>query len=122
MRFTIFQDSKVGDRDGNEDRVGDSFTKDVLLMVIADGMGGHHGGEIASEITVQEITQRFRQEAQTKLKRPFEFCELPALCQPRHTRRWGRFHDIFVGFRASQCGSQEREATIRGLHFRGGRS
>jgi serine/threonine protein phosphatase PrpC len=73
MRFTIFQDSKVGDRDGNEDRVGYSFTKDVLLMVIADGMGGHHGGEIASEITVQEITQRFRQEAQTKLKRPFEF-------------------------------------------------
>lgn len=73
MRFTIFQDSKVGDRDGNEDRVGYSFTKDVLLMVIADGMGGHHGGEIASEITVQEITQRFRQEAQNKLKRPFEF-------------------------------------------------
>ena len=73
MRFTIFQDSKVGDRDGNEDRVGYSFTKDVLLMVIADGMGGHHGGEIASEITVQDITQRFRQEAQPKLKRPFEF-------------------------------------------------
>lgn len=73
MRFTIFQDSRVGDREGNEDRVGYSFTKDTLLMVIADGMGGHHGGEIASEITVQEITQRFRQEAQSKLKRPFEF-------------------------------------------------
>jgi serine/threonine protein phosphatase PrpC len=73
MRFTIFQDSKVGDRDGNEDRVGYSFSKDALLMVIADGMGGHHGGEIASEIAVQEITQRFRMEAQNKLKRPFEF-------------------------------------------------
>jgi PPM family protein phosphatase len=73
MRFTIFSDSKVGDRTGNEDRVAYSYGKDVLMMVIADGMGGHHGGEIASEIAVQEITQRFQQEGRAKLKRPFEF-------------------------------------------------
>jgi serine/threonine protein phosphatase PrpC len=41
MRFTIFQDSTTGDRKGNEDRVGYSYSRDVLLMVIADGMGGH---------------------------------------------------------------------------------
>jgi serine/threonine protein phosphatase PrpC len=73
MRFTIFQDSLVGDRSGNEDRVGYSYGKDVLLMVIADGMGGHHGGEIASEIAVQEITRRFKVEARNKLRKPFEF-------------------------------------------------
>jgi serine/threonine protein phosphatase PrpC len=73
MRFVIFQDSKVGDRQGNEDRVGYTYSKEVLLMVIADGMGGHHGGEIAAEIAVQEITQRFQQEARNKLRRPFEF-------------------------------------------------
>jgi serine/threonine protein phosphatase PrpC len=73
MRFTIFQDSNVGDRDGNEDRVGYSYTKEVLLMVIADGMGGHHGGEVAAEIAVQEITRRFKVEARNKLKKPFEF-------------------------------------------------
>ena len=73
MRFTIFQDSLVGDRSGNEDRVGYSYGKDVLLMVIADGMGGHHGGEIASEIAVQEITRRFKVEARAKLRKPFEF-------------------------------------------------
>ena len=73
MRFTIFSDSKVGDRDGNEDRVGYSYGKDVLLMVICDGMGGHHGGEVAAEIAVQEVTQRFQQEGRVKLKRPFEF-------------------------------------------------
>ena len=32
MRFTIFQDSLVGDRSGNEDRVGYSYGKDVLLI------------------------------------------------------------------------------------------
>src|SRR6187549_3763726 len=73
MRFTIFQDSLVGDRSGNEDRVGYSYAKDVLLMVIADGMGGHERGEVAAEIAVQEITRRFKVDARNKLRKPFEF-------------------------------------------------
>src|SRR5688572_6970303 len=73
MRFTIFQDSQLGDRDGNEDRVGYSYSRDVLLMVICDGMGGHAQGEVAAEIAVNEITRRFQQEARNKLQRPFEF-------------------------------------------------
>ena len=73
MRFTIFQDSRVGDREGNEDRVGYSYSRDVLLMTVADGMGGHLGGEVAAEIAVAEITRRFQQEARNKLKKPFDF-------------------------------------------------
>jgi serine/threonine protein phosphatase PrpC len=64
MRFTIFQDSRTGDRKGNEDRVGYSYSRDVLLMAIADGMGGHIDGEVAAEIAVTEITRRFQ---------PFDF-------------------------------------------------
>ena len=82
MRFTIFQDSLVGDRQGNEDRVGYSYGRDVLLMVIADGMGGHEQGEVAAEIAVQEITRRFKMEARNKLRRPFEF--LVASIQAAH--------------------------------------
>ena len=73
MRFTIFQDSRQGDRQGNEDRVGYSYSRDVLLMTIADGMGGHAQGEVAAEIAVTEITQRFQQEARDRLKKPFDF-------------------------------------------------
>ena len=73
MRFTIFQDSRQGDRAGNEDRVGYSYSKDVLLMVIADGMGGHMQGEVAAEIAVTEITRRFQQEARNRLRRPSDF-------------------------------------------------
>jgi len=73
VRFTIFQESRVGDREHNEDRVGYSYSRDVLLMVIADGMGGHLQGEVAAEIAVAEITRRFQQEARNKLKRPFDF-------------------------------------------------
>ena len=73
MRFTIFQDSKVGDRQGNEDRVGYSYSRDVLLMTIADGMGGHDMGEVAAEIAVSDITSRFQVEARNRLQRPFDF-------------------------------------------------
>jgi serine/threonine protein phosphatase PrpC len=73
VRFTIFQDSRQGDRQGNEDRVGYSYGRDVLLMAIADGMGGHIDGEVAAEIAVSEITKRFQQEARNKLRKPLDF-------------------------------------------------
>ena len=73
MRFTIFQDSRQGDRQGNEDRVGYSYSRDALLMAIADGMGGHQDGEIAAEIAITEVTRRFQHEARNKLRKPFEF-------------------------------------------------
>jgi len=73
MRFTIFQDSRTGDRKGNEDRVGYSYSRDALLMAIADGMGGHQDGEIAAEIAITEVTRRFQHEARNKLRKPFEF-------------------------------------------------
>ncbi len=76
MRFTIYQDSHVGGRKNNQDRLAYSYSRDVLLMVIADGMGGHARGEIAAEVTVNTITTRFQQEAATGvLRRPREFLE-----------------------------------------------
>jgi len=73
VRFTIFQDSRQGDRTGNEDRVGYSYSRDVLLMTIADGMGGHQDGEVAAELAITEITRRFQHEARNKLRKPSEF-------------------------------------------------
>jgi len=76
MRFTIFQDSYIGGRKVNQDRLAYSYSKDVLLMVIADGMGGHARGEIAAEIAVNSITNRFQQEAaRGYLRKPKEFLE-----------------------------------------------
>lgn len=75
MRFTIFQDSHIGGRKSNQDRLAYSYSKDVLLLVIADGMGGHARGEIAAEVTVNTMTHRFQQEARNTLRRPREFLE-----------------------------------------------
>jgi serine/threonine protein phosphatase PrpC len=73
MRFTIFQESRLGDRKGNEDRIGYSYSREVALMVVCDGMGGHMEGEVAAEIAVNEITRRFQQEARNRLRKPPEF-------------------------------------------------
>lgn len=75
MRFTIFQDSQIGGRKVNQDRLAYSYSKDVLLMVIADGMGGHARGEIAAEIAVNTLNNRFQAEARTILRKPKEFLD-----------------------------------------------
>ena len=75
MRFTIFQDSHIGGRKSNQDRLAYSYSKDVLFLVIADGMGGHARGEIAAEVAVNTMTQRFQQEARSTLRKPRDFLE-----------------------------------------------
>lgn len=46
-------------RDHNEDSIGND--KELGLLVLADGMGGHKGGEVASAIAVDSILQELRQ-------------------------------------------------------------
>ncbi|MEQ9022111.1 MAG: Stp1/IreP family PP2C-type Ser/Thr phosphatase [Pseudomonadales bacterium] len=45
-------------RDHNEDSVG--IEKSIGLAILADGMGGHNSGEIASAMTVAHVLERFR--------------------------------------------------------------
>ncbi len=53
MRFAVHQANHIGGRKYNQDRVGYAYTNDALLLVLADGMGGHLHGEIAAQIAVQ---------------------------------------------------------------------
>lgn len=75
MRFTIYQESRQGGRSNNEDRTTCCYSRDALLMVIADGMGGHHYGEIASQIAVQSLADAFQREARPLLADPFRFLQ-----------------------------------------------
>ena len=67
MRFSIFQDSALGARTVNQDRMGYCFTRASLLMVLADGMGGHLRGEVAAQIAMQTVASVFQQSARPKL-------------------------------------------------------
>lgn len=73
MKFSIFQESRLGTRSINQDRVGYCYSRDTLLMVVADGMGGHANGELAAQVAVQFLTGLFRREARTRIGDPARF-------------------------------------------------
>ncbi|MES2771542.1 MAG: protein phosphatase 2C domain-containing protein [Pseudomonadota bacterium] len=75
MKFAIYQESRVGKRSNNEDRMAHCYSRDALMMVVADGMGGHYYGEIAAQIAVQTFSQIFRQRAQPKIDDPYLFLQ-----------------------------------------------
>ena len=73
MRFSIFQDSRIGARKSNQDRVGYRYTREALLMVLADGLGGHQSGEVAAQLALQAIATSFQHEARPRLADPVLF-------------------------------------------------
>ncbi|WP_292043995.1 PP2C family protein-serine/threonine phosphatase [Massilia sp. UBA6681] len=75
MQFSVYQQTHIGGRKVNQDRMGYSFTRDALLLVLADGMGGHMAGEIAATIALQTLSMMFRMQAKPYVKKPERFLE-----------------------------------------------
>ncbi|HTM46533.1 MAG TPA: Stp1/IreP family PP2C-type Ser/Thr phosphatase [Polyangiaceae bacterium] len=72
MRTAAAGISDVGlQRDHNEDSF--SVLPEYDLYVVADGMGGHRAGDVASRIAVDTIAEFFRRAAQEELTWPFHF-------------------------------------------------
>jgi len=84
MKFSIYQDSRQGPRKMNQDRVAYAYTRDSLVMVVADGMGGHLHGEVAAQIATQFIGEAFQREAKPRLEDPFRFL-LNAITNAHHS-------------------------------------
>jgi protein phosphatase len=75
MQFSVYQQSHIGGRKINQDRMGHCYTRDALLLVLADGMGGHVRGEVAANIAMQTLATQFRQQATPHVKNPARFFE-----------------------------------------------
>ena len=110
MRFSIYQESKKGGRKTNQDRMGYCFTRDALLMIVADGMGGHVQGDIAAQIAVQTVGSLFQQQALPVLKSPQRFLESSMLDA----------HQQILQYRATNRLSESPRTTIVACVVQGG--
>lgn len=75
MRFSVYQQSQAGGRATNQDRMGYCFTRASLLLLLADGMGGHTHGELAATLTLQTMGSLFQKAASPSLAEPAAFLD-----------------------------------------------
>ncbi len=73
MRFSVYQVSRKGGREKNEDRMGYCYTRDSGLFALADGMGGHPEGEVASQLALQTLAAMFQRDSKPMLADPLRF-------------------------------------------------
>jgi serine/threonine protein phosphatase PrpC len=76
MKFSVFQISRRGGREKNEDRMGYCYTRESGLFVLADGMGGHPEGEVAAQLALQTVSALFQKEARPIVAEVAEFLTL----------------------------------------------
>ena len=73
MKYTIFQDTRIGKRPYQQDRIAHWHTRESLFLVVADGMGGHAHGDVAAQIAVDCLGSAFRNEAKPGIADPDNF-------------------------------------------------
>jgi len=94
MKFSVFQVSRRGGREKNEDRMGYCYTRESGLFVLADGMGGHPQGEVAAQIAIQTVSAMFQRQAKPQLKDPQEFLSTALLAAHHQILRHSSTRDL----------------------------
>lgn len=78
MDYSVAQQSHQGGRDYNEDRTAiyEHDDCDCIILVVADGLGGHAGGDVASQAFVDAIGDSFRKATPKQLEQAENFLSL----------------------------------------------
>jgi serine/threonine protein phosphatase PrpC len=92
VNYQIADYSLRGGRSGNQDRVAYAERDNSVLLVLADGLGGHQGGELAAEVLVQRTIHSFRSIRRPVIEQPSAFLALSILQAHNAINAMGRAH------------------------------
>src|SRR3972149_97835 len=101
MNFSIHQASHIGNRKYNQDRVAYAYSNDTLLLVRADGMGGHLHGEVAAGSAIDTFIESFGRYTQSPPADPQAF--LADTMRRAHERIMRFPHGTDTGFPGTTC-------------------
>jgi len=76
MKYQLAYHSLAGGRSSNQDRVVAVERDNAVLMVLADGLGGHAGGAMAAEILTRTAQHAFEAVRQPLITKPSAFLAL----------------------------------------------
>ncbi|GMR20094.1 MAG: hypothetical protein BMS9Abin36_0689 [Gammaproteobacteria bacterium] len=79
MKYEVSEFSLQGGRPSNQDRVAYAERDNAVLLIVADGLGGHAGGEIAAEIATRWARHAFLSIKQSVITQPSAFLALTLL-------------------------------------------
>lgn len=116
MKFSVYQVSRKGGRPLNEDRLGYTYTRAAVLLVVADGMGGHPEGEKAAEIAVQVFIREFRAQATPALPDPRAFLEATVLAASRAIADYARAQSMPDNPRTTAVAAVLQNGQLTALH------
>ncbi len=128
MRYDLHGHSVIGGRTANQDRIALAERHNAVLMVVADGLGGHAGGEHAAEALAQTLLRAFRSVRANEITQPSAFLALAILQAHNAIQRIGHEHKPKLQPRTTcaACLVQDGYAywahvgDSRLYHFRGG--
>ncbi len=84
MKFSIFQVSRKGGRQLNEDRMGYSYTRSSGILLLADGMGGHPEGEVAAQLALEAMSALYQKQATPVIEDVTAFLTSAIMAAHRH--------------------------------------
>lgn len=76
IEYSVTQQSNQGGRDYNEDSTAVFERHNSVLLVVADGLGGHAGGDLASQTFVKALGESFKKATDTQLDNSANFLTL----------------------------------------------
>ncbi len=98
MKVTYHLLSDRGSRQNNEDRVGSYEKGDEYCFALADGLGGHERGEVASRMVVDTCTDLFKRDGfdQFYIRNAFEIGQEALLECQRKERKFDDYKSTLV--------------------------